>query len=128
MKALRKKLKKYYSEKISEYKHDAKKIWCIMKELIGKIKLHLSNLPRRVTVNDVDNSHEFNAFFTNIGSELASKTPNASRTFESYIYKPESVMETKQFWINKLENAFFSLKINKSPGYDISFNVPKKMF
>ena len=25
MKALRKKLKKYYSEKISEYKHDAKK-------------------------------------------------------------------------------------------------------
>ena len=68
-----------------------------MKELIGKIKLHLSNLPRRVTVNDVDNSHEFNAFFTNtnIGSELASKTPNASRTFESYIYKPESVIKNK---------------------------------
>ena len=37
-------------------------------------------------------------------------------------------METKQFWINKLKNAFFSLKINKSPGYDISFNDPKKMF
>ena len=90
-----------------------------MKELIGKIKLHLSNLPRRITVSDVDNSQM---------SELASKTPNASRTFESYIYKPESAMETKQFWINKLKNAFFSLKINKSPGYDISFNVPKKMF
>ena len=86
MKALRKKLKKYYSEKISEYKHDAKKIWCIMKELIGKIKLHLSNLPRRITVSDVDNSQM---------SELASKTPNASRTFESYIYKPESVIKNK---------------------------------
>ena len=31
--------KKYYSEKISKYKHDAKKTWSIMKELVGKIKL-----------------------------------------------------------------------------------------
>ena len=30
--------KKYYLEKISKYKHDAKKTWSIMKELIGKIK------------------------------------------------------------------------------------------
>ena len=83
--------KKYYSEKISKYKHDAKKTWSIMKELIGKIKLKSSNLPRRITVNKVDifderkTANEFNAFFTNIGSKLASKIPNASRTFESYI-------------------------------------------
>ena len=31
--------KKYYSEKISKYKHDTKKTWNITKELIGKIKL-----------------------------------------------------------------------------------------
>ena len=36
-------------------------------------------------------------------------------------------METKQLPMNKLKDAFFSLKINKSPGYDdISFNVLKK--
>ena len=46
--------KKYYSEKISKYKHDDKKIWSIMKELVGKIKLKSSNLPRRITVNKVD--------------------------------------------------------------------------
>ena len=46
--------KKYYSEKISKYKHDDKKIWSIMKELVGKIKLKSSNLPRRTTVNKVD--------------------------------------------------------------------------
>ena len=46
--------KKYYSEKISEYKHDAKKTWSIMKELVGKIKLKSSNFPRRITVNKVD--------------------------------------------------------------------------
>ena len=127
--------KKYYSEKISKYKHDAKKTWSIMKELIGKIKLKSSNLPRRITVNKVDIfderkiANEFNAFFTNIGSKLASKIPNASKTFETYINKPDSIMETKQLSMNELKDAFFSLKINKSPGYDdISFNVLKKCF
>ena len=106
-----------------------------MKELIGKIKLKSSNLPRRITVNDVDIfderkiANEFNTFFTSIGSKLASKIPNASTTFESYINKPDSIMETKQLSINELKDPSFSLKINKSSGYyDISFNVLKKMF
>ena len=126
--------KKYYSKKISKYKHDAKKTWSIMKELTGKNKLKSSNLPRRITVNEVDIldkrkiANEFNAFFTNIGSKLASKIPNASTTFESYINKPDSIMKTK-LSMNELKDAFFSLKINKSPGYgDISFNVVKKCF
>ena len=79
--------KKYYSEKESKYKHvPKKKTWSIMKELIGKIKLKSSNLPRRITVNEVyifderKIANEFNAFFTNIGSKLASKIPNASTT------------------------------------------------
>ena len=63
----------------------------IIKELTGKIKLKSSNLPRRITVNDVDIfderkiANEFNGFFTNIKSKLASKIPNASTTFESYL-------------------------------------------
>ena len=73
-----------------------------MKELIGKIKLNSSNLPRRITVNEVDIfdgrkiANEFKAFFANIGSKLVSKIPNDSTTFESYINKPDSIMETKQ--------------------------------
>ena len=76
-----------------------KKTWSIMTELIGKIKLKSSNLPRRIAVNDTDvfderkTANEFNAFFTNIGSKQASKIPNASTTFESYINKPDSIME-----------------------------------
>ena len=127
--------KKYYSEKISKYKHDSKKTWSIMKELIGKIKFKSSNLPRRITVNEVDIfdkrkiANEFNSFFTNIGSKLAIKIPNASTTFESYINKPDSIMKIKQLSMNELKDAFFSLKINKSLGYDdISFNVVKKCF
>ena len=127
--------KKYYSEKISKYKHDAQKTRSIMKKLAGKIKLKSSNLPRRITVNKVDifderkSANEFNAFFTNIGSKLASKIPNASTTFETYINKLVSIMETKRLSTNELKDAFFSLKINKSPGYDDnSLNILKKCF
>ena len=104
-------------------------------ELTGKIKLKSSNLPKRFTINEFDIfderkiENEINAFFANIMSKLASKIPNASTTFETYINKPGSILETKQLLMNKLKDAFFSLKINKSPGYDdISFNVLKKCF
>ena len=69
-----------------------------MKELIGKIKRKSSNLPRNIDVNEVDIfdeckiGNEFNAFFTNIRSEVVSKIPNASTTSESYINKPNSIM------------------------------------
>ena len=62
-----------------------------MKELIGKIKLKSSNLPRKITVNKVVTfnarkiANELNALFDNIGSNLANKIPNASTTFESYV-------------------------------------------
>ena len=60
---------------------------------------------------------------------MASKIPNASKTFETYVNKADSIMETKQLTMNELKDAFFSLKINKSPDYDdISFNVFKKCF
>ena len=55
-----------------------------MKELIGKVKLKSSNLPRKITVNKVDLfdqtkiAHEYNFFFTNIRKNLSSKIPNAS--------------------------------------------------
>ena len=38
-------------------------------------------------------------------------------------------MESNPLTINELKDAFFSLKINKTPGYDeISFNIVKKCF
>ena len=107
----------------------------IIKELIGKIKLKSSNLPRRITVNDVDIfderkiANEFNGFFTNIESKLASKIPNASTTFESYLNYILLWKQSNSRWMSELKDAFFSLKINESPGYDdISFNVLKKCF
>ena len=101
-----------------------------MKELIGKMTIKSSNLPRKITVNKVDLfdqtkiAHEFNSFFTNIGKNLANKIPNASTPFEYFVNKPDFVIETKPLSMNELKDAFYSLKGNKRPGYDdIRYNV-----
>ena len=106
-----------------------------MKELLGKCNTKSSTLPTKITVNKTDIfdaekiADEFNKFFTNIGTDLANKIPNASKPLDSYITKANSSMESQPLSINELKDAFFSLKINKYPGHDgVSFNVVKKCF
>ena len=92
-----------------------------MKELIGKMTLKPSNLPRKITVNKVDLfdqikiAHEFNSFFTNLGKNLPTKILNASTPFEYFVNKSDFVMGTKPLSMNELKDAFYSLKSNKSP-------------
>ena len=60
---------------------------------------------------------------------MATKIPNASKRFDFYLIKVNTSMESQPLSINELKDAFFSLKINKSPGHDgVSFNVIKKCF
>ena len=106
-----------------------------MEELIRKVALKSPNLPQIITVNKLDLfdeteiAHEFNSFFTNIGKNLASKIPNASTPFEYFVNRSDFVMETKPLSVNELKDAFYSLKSNKSLGYDdISYNVIKNCF
>ena len=67
---------------------------------------------------------EFNKFFENIRNNLASKLPNASKQFDNYVSKVNTSMKSQPLSINELKDAFFSLKINKSTGYDgVRFNV-----
>ena len=76
-----------------------------------------------------DIAEEFNNFFTNIGSNLAGKLPNSLNSFTSFLNQTHSILEKKSLSINKLKEAFSSLKTNESPGYDdINFNVVKACF
>ena len=60
---------------------------------------------------------------------LAKQIPESKNTFESYLVKTSAKMQHKSVLINELRDAFFSLKLKKSPGYDkISFHVVKKCF
>ena len=60
---------------------------------------------------------------------MAKNIPNASRSFERYIKKVDTTIPTDSLTINEVKEAFFSLKINKSPGCDeTSFNIIKNCF
>ena len=58
---------------------------------------------------------------------LSKQIPESENTFESYLVKTSATMQRKLVSINELRDAFFSLKLNKCPGYDkISFNVVRE--
>ena len=106
-----------------------------MKEVIGKTNKPRSRLPTKLVINkndmtsEIGIANEFNKFFTKIGPELAEKTPTASRTFESFLNKIDTAMPADPVTIKELKQAFFSLKTNKSPGYDqVSSDVIKNCF
>ena len=57
---------------------------------------------------------------------MSQKISQALKFFESYIKRVNPEMENKSLTVNELKEAFFSLKTNKSTGYDdISFNIVK---
>ena len=92
--------KSYYSQKIVEYKDNAKKSWNVMKELVGKTRKSEPDLTGWLLINEQavpgkeKMANEFNNFFTNIGAELGKNIPNASRPFESYIKEVDTTMPT----------------------------------
>ena len=51
--------------------------------------------------------HEFNKFFTNTCTKLAKKPPAASRTFDSFSDKIDTIMLVDSIIINELKEAFF---------------------
>ena len=118
-----------------KYQNDIKKTWKVIKEVIGKIKALSSNLPRRVTIDNVEITDKtaiaenFNDFFATIGSNLAKQIPDTTTNFETYMKKASNIMPEYELTDQEFANAFLTLKSNKSPGYDgISSNVVKTFF
>ena len=71
-----------------------------MKDVIRKSKIKSANFPRKLTTNIVDVynkpgiADDFNDFSTNIGQKLASQIPKSSKTFETYINKVNTIMDS----------------------------------
>ena len=115
---------------MNKYKGDIKETWRVIKEVMEKTKLRTNNLPNRIIVNDreiydkTDIANNFNKYFVNIGPNLANKIPSNENDFESSVKQTNDIMPTEELTDNELKIAFFSLKTNKSPGYDnISYDV-----
>ena len=122
--------KNYYSKLINKFKNNIKKTWQVIKEIIGKRKNINNGLPRRLIINETEISSEkeiaehFNKYFVSVGPNLAAKIPHTAHHFKTYLRENKSVQEENNLSDEEFKKAFFSLKINKSPGYDdINFNV-----
>ena len=47
----RKSKKRFYLEKLIKFQGDAKKTWCIMKDIIGKVKIKKSSLLFKIVID-----------------------------------------------------------------------------
>ena len=112
----RKSKKRLQSEKLIKLYGDAKKTWCITKELIGQAKINKSFLPPKIVTDkteilgEANIANEFYNFFTDLGLKLAEKIPEPSLPFESYMKNVCSEMENKPLFMNKLKVAFLFFK------------------
>ena len=58
--------------------------------------------------------------------KLPNELPNELGSFEKYLANSNTVMNDAPLTDEEVRNAFYSLKINNSPGYDdVSFNAIK---
>ena len=72
-------------------------------------------------------AHSFNKFFTSIGPKLASSIPSSSKDFKDFLSPVSTNLDEYPLHDEELNEAFNSLKANKSPGFDdISPTVVKR--
>ena len=99
-----------------------------MKGVIGKSKICNDKFPKILDINKEEitdkkiKAETLNKFFKNIVSSLSDKIQPSSINFESYLPNITTALSDKSLSEIEFKDAFFTLKTNKSPGYD-NFHV-----
>ncbi len=116
--------KKYYSDMICKFKHDSKKLWATLNDIIGK-KNDKSSISDTFIIEDktVTDPHtisnEFCKYYSTIGSTFASKIPNSKYNPDRFLKGnfPHSLFlqPTDSEEIKKIIRNF---KNKKSYGFD----------
>lgn len=128
--------KNYYHGLFNKYVNNIKKTWQTMKEIIGRSKVYNKNsLPRKIFVNnlEIEDQNEiannFNDFFVSIGPKLASKIPQASTNFLSYLKTINKQIQLYEITDEEFILAFSTLKRNKASGFDdITSNIVHSVY
>ena len=100
---------------------------------MGKSKFVDNGLPKMMVVDGCEIfdqntiAHEFNKFFTDIGPKLAYSIPSSSKDFKDFFGSTSTSLDEYLLQNEELNEAFKSLKANKSPGFDdISSTIIKR--
>ena len=79
--------------------------------------------------NETQIAENSNKFFTEFGPKLAKENETSTIKFDAYLEQCNTILPDNPVSINELKDGFFTLPINKSPGYDdIIFNAVKHCF
>ena len=81
----------YYETKLEECKSNMKSTWRILNEVINRKKMNTSKSvtfsQNNQNISDpLEIANNFCEYFTNIGPNLASRIPNSTRSFQSYLH------------------------------------------
>ena len=127
--------KLYFQNKLKQYENNIKNTWKIMKVIIGKSKVYNDNFPKILNIDKKEITdkktiaEEFNSYFINVGTKLATKIPPSNTNFESYLPNITTSFLEKPLKEKEFKDAFFALKTNKSPGNDnLHVNVIRKLY
>ena len=127
--------KLHFQNKLKQYENNIKNTWNVMKAVIGKSKICNDKFPKSLDINKEEITDKkmiaetFNKFFINVDFNLADKIPRSSTNFESYLSDITTALSDKPLSEKGFKDAFFTLKTNKSPGYDnLHVNVIKNMY
>ena len=123
--------KDHYDKLINDNKHNLKKSWKILKEIINK-KKSSSRYSKFIVNNSITTDKQkiaegFNNFYINVGPDLASKIPNVNCS-PSELLKNRVVnnLLLSDVCLDELEKCLLSLK-DSSAGWDnFTSNVIKK--
>ena len=117
-----------------KYKHNINKVWEVIKESIGKGKCNHQSFPEKIkldrkNITDEDLiAKQFTTYFTEIEPKLPKTIQASSINLASFLKNCNSTQTESTLTLNELK-AFFSLKINKSSGYDdITFDAVRNCF
>ena len=120
--------KEYYGSKLLEMKDSVSKTWKLLNQMTGRNSVKNNRCVSEIEFNGAlitdpeFIANKFNAYFTNIGPELAKKIPRGNKTPSSFLKGdfPDSMFFTPVFEY-EISDIISNLKNSTSMGHD---NLP----
>ena len=121
----------HYILKCNEYKHESKKLWSLMNEVIKKEKnktnvISYLQVENRLIRNPKGIAKEFNQYFSNVGKTYANKVRKSKKELNAYleaITRCNKSMFLTPVTALEVERIISNLKNKNSSGYDSISNT-----
>ena len=102
----------HFSSLLKTHQKNSKETWKVIKEAVGKSKIFNDDFPKillrekQEITEQSEIANYFNTFFTNVGSNLASKIPHSEKHFTTYIQTSDNILQNDDLTTNEFEKAF----------------------